>query len=157
VVVVLQPIGSGATTILKKYFHNHYCNQTKPKKQPEKRLAHTKQTNNNQKENSRKTLVNDEVIETEIMVISRVLHQKGLRYIVYGAACSLGNLRIEQKVVRDNYSVYGTIADYDRQPYPHLFCSYQPSRDGSGYLGCPDDLKDELGRNQQHCVCSPEF
>jgi len=45
---VLQPIGFGATTMLKKRIHNH--NQKNPKPQPRKKLAHTKQTNNNQKE-----------------------------------------------------------------------------------------------------------
>jgi hypothetical protein len=54
-----------ATTMLEKRFHNHYYNQTNPKpqpkpktnpkKQPEKKRAYTKQTNNNQKENSKKT------------------------------------------------------------------------------------------------------
>jgi hypothetical protein len=49
-----------AITMLKKRFHNHYYNQTnpkpqlKPKKQTEKTLTHTKQTNNNQFENPKK-------------------------------------------------------------------------------------------------------
>ena len=101
--------------------------RNKPKKQPEKTRVHTKGVNNYQKENSRKTLVNDGVIETEIMVISRGLHQKGLRCRAYDTIFSLGNLRIEQKAVRDSYFVCGTITDYDRQPRPHLFCSYRPS------------------------------
>ena len=57
---VPQPVGFGATTMLKKRVHNH--NQTnpipqskskiKPRTQPPRKLAHTKTFNNNQKKNS---------------------------------------------------------------------------------------------------------
>jgi hypothetical protein len=56
-----QPPSKLLQATWKKRFHNHNQTnpkpqpkpETKPKKQPEKTLAHTKQTNNNQKENSK--------------------------------------------------------------------------------------------------------
>jgi hypothetical protein len=61
-------------------------------------------------------------METETMVISGGLYQKCLRCRAYDTIFSLGNLRIEQKAVRDGSFVCGTITDYDRQPRPHLLC-----------------------------------